>query len=78
MTLPKHYDPTNLIDMVHWCRVLREIYKASGRADESERCYAMRIRILRTRERETYPDTQKATEGYRGLQRPEANEPTYR
>jgi hypothetical protein len=50
--LPEHYDPINLIDMVHWARVMREVYTLAGNREGAERTYIMAARVRHARERE--------------------------
>jgi hypothetical protein len=76
--LPKHYDTTNLLDMWHWCLVLREKYTLSGNRDAVENTYRLRMRIRKARERESFPLTEAAMEGFRVAQLPEGNEPPLR
>lgn len=78
MNLPKHYDTANLLDMVYWCRVLRKRYELSGNRSAVEKTYTLCSRIRKTREKESYPLTEQAMEGFHVHQRPEDDEPGYR
>lgn len=61
---PSIWNPTNVLDMHHWCRVLRPIYDKAGDRDAVERTYMMCSRIRRLRTERGFELTKLATEGF--------------